>query len=229
MTKVEERQGKKLVSDMIAGFIQRNRKGLVVCITAAFVIVAAVIAGISIRNIVERNAIGRLEALNDRYESLRFNINESAQADDVRVLLEELTVFADKNSAYAGSRACSLIGSIHADQKNWADAEQAWLKAAKKGGKSYLTPAALYNAAVAAEEGGNLEKAIEHLRECISYQNDFPAAVRAQFTIGRLQETLRLNEDAIESYRTLIEKWPSEKVWTNLANSRIIILSGLNS
>jgi len=52
----------------------------------------------------------------------------------------------------------------------------------------------------------------------------FPAAPRAQFSVGRLRESLNEDEKAIEAYRAVISSWPNDQVWTNLARSRIIAL-----
>ena len=229
MAKNNDKQEKKLISDMLADFIQENRKRLIIGIAALIVLLGGGVIGMSVRGALERRAISRVETLNERYEALRFDINESSKAEEVRVLLEELGAFAGGHTGYAGSRASALMGAIHGDQKNWGEAEQAWLAAAKKGAKTYLAPAALYNAAIASEEGGNADAAIGYLRECLAYRDDFPAAARAQFAIGRLLESLQKTDEAIEAYRELIENWPAETVWTNLANSRILTLSGSNS
>jgi tetratricopeptide (TPR) repeat protein len=82
---------------------------------------------------------------------------------------------------------------------------------------------------VAAEESGNIEDAIAHYTETLVYADSFPQAAKAQFAIGRLREEQQNKEAAIEAYREVIAKWPSETIWINLANSRIIALSGLNS
>lgn len=223
---IPEKEG---ISDALADFLQRNRKTLIISAAAALIIVAGLIAALGVRNVLRTEAVKAVEALTERYEALRFNINDSSKAEDVGALLADLGVFAEKNSAYAGFRSYALIGSIHGDQKNWPEAEQAWLNAAKKGAKTYFVPVALYNAAIAAEESGNLEAAIGHLQEALVHKDDFPAAARAQFAIGRLEEARGRKEEAIEAYRQVIENWPNETDWTNLANSKILVLSGLNS
>jgi len=56
----------------------------------------------------------------------------------------------------------------------------------------------------------------------------FSSAPRAQFSVGRLHETLNENEKAVEAYRAVISSWPydqiHDQIWTNLARSRIIAL-----
>jgi hypothetical protein len=54
---------------------------------------------------------------------------------------------------------------------------------------------------------------------------DFPAAAHAQFAIGRLEESRGNTDAALGAYRKLIENWPEESDWVNLAHSRVISLT----
>jgi tetratricopeptide (TPR) repeat protein len=210
--------------EVLAGFIQKNRRRIIAGFIFLAALVGGVIGGYSIRDSMRTRGISRVEVFNERYEALRFDINESAKADEINALLEELEAFAAKQSGYPGTRAYTIIANIRGDQKNWAEAEQAWTRAAQRGAKTYLAPVALFNAAVAAEERGNLENAIELYRQTIDYADIFPAAARALFSVGRLWEAQQKKEAAIEAYQELIDKWPGETAWTSLANSRIIAL-----
>jgi tetratricopeptide (TPR) repeat protein len=220
---VEEKVTGQDAGAVIAGFIQKNRKPLIIGMASILVLAVALAAGIGIRDAASSKAIARVDDLYDRFEALRIDINDSEKAGEVEGLLEELKAFAEKNFGYAGARAHVIIADIYADKKDWAAAEKAWTRAAKTAPKIYLAPVSLYNAAAAAEEQGNVEGAISLYRESISY-GDFPAAPRAQLNIGRLEEERRNKDAALEAYRTVIEKWPYATVWTNLANNRIIAL-----
>ena len=157
---------------------------------------------------------------------------ESAEAvpvtDEVAAFMDELETFAKRHSGlaagYAGGRAWSILASIYGDRKDWEQAEAAWAAAAKTAKKTFLAPLALFNAGVAAEEQGKVAQAIEYYSASLSADADFPAAPRAQFAIGRLQESLGETGAAIEAYRAVISGWSYDKVWTNLAQSRIIAL-----
>jgi tetratricopeptide (TPR) repeat protein len=210
--------------EVLAGFIQKNRRRIIVGFVCLAALVGGIIGGYSIRNSMRTRGISQVEAFNERYEALRFDINESAKAEEINALLEELETFAAKQSGYPGARAYIIIANIRGDQKSWAEAEQAWTRAAQRGGKSYLAPVAWFNAAVAAEEQGNLENAIDLYRRTIDYADMFPAAARALFSVGRLWEARQDKEAAISAYQELIDKWPDETAWTSLANSRIIAL-----
>jgi tetratricopeptide (TPR) repeat protein len=221
-----EKKETVLFTDALVEFIRKNRKALVITVIASAVILAGIAAGFSIReNIVSRN-ISRLEALGERYEELRFNITEEEREEDVKALLDDLDALASKAGGFVGARAHSLIANIHADRKNWVEAEAAWVLSAQKGAKGYLGPVSWFNAAVAAEEAGDVESAIAHYNEALAFADSFPAAAKTQFAIGRLEEGRGNREAAIEAYRTLIERWPSDTIWVNLANSRILVLTG---
>jgi tetratricopeptide (TPR) repeat protein len=221
MTGVNEKVN---VNDRINVFVQKNRKTIFVSLGAVVIVLAGIIAFLSISDALSKRAISAAEELNRRYEALRFNITEEASAIDVEALLNDLNDFARKNSGYAGGRAWSIIAGIHADKKEWAPAEEAWTSAAKAASKTYLGPVSYFNAAVAAEEQGKTPEAIDLYARSVALSIAFTAAPRAQFSIGRLKETQNEREAALEAYRAVISGWPTDTVWTNLAHSRIIAL-----
>ncbi|MDR0597134.1 MAG: tetratricopeptide repeat protein [Treponema sp.] len=225
MAATEEKKENRSFSDMLADFIRNKRRELLVAMLAILAILIGFVAGYAIRSSLREKANSAVEDFARRYEVLVIDINESEKAEDTQALLEELNDFAEKHSGHAGARAYSLAASIYAEQKNWALAESAWRNSAKKAGKSYLAPASLFNAAVAAEEQGNLDQAIELYAESAAHVSGFPAAARAQFEVGRLSESQGDIQAALEAYKLIPEKWADESSWINLAQSRIILLS----
>jgi predicted negative regulator of RcsB-dependent stress response len=225
----EETKEKRSLGDALADFIQHNRKGLLITLITIVIVVIGSIAGFTIRDTLREKAVEAVEDFAQRYDTLVIDINEPAKAEEVQTLLDELNTFAEKHSGYAGTRAYSLAASIYAEKKEWGEAEKAWTKSAKSAGKSYLAPVSLFNAAVAAEEQGNLAQAISLYTESIAHESDFPGAARAQFAVGRLYESQGDNQAALEAYRVIPTKWVSETTWVNLAQSRIIVLSDIGS
>jgi predicted negative regulator of RcsB-dependent stress response len=225
MAATEEKNEKRSFSDILADFIRNNRRQLLISVVVILVTVIGFIAGYAVRSSLREKANSVAEDFAERYEVLVIDINEPGKAEDTRALLEEIEGFAKKTSGHAGARSYSLAASIYAEQKNWALAEGAWRNSAKKAGKSYLAPVSLFNAAVAAEEQGNLDQAIELYAESAAHVSDFPSAARAQFEIGRLREAQGDTQAALEAYKLIPEKWANESSWINLAQSRIIVLS----
>jgi tetratricopeptide (TPR) repeat protein len=229
MAAMEEKREKRSFNDLLADFIRNKRRELLIATVAILTIVIVFIAGYAVRSSLREKANAAVEDLAQRYEVLVIDINNSEKAEDVQTLLEELNGFAKKHSGHAGARAYSLAASVYAEQKNWALAESAWRSSAQKAGNSYLAPASLFNAAVAAEEQENLEGAIELYAASAAHVSGFPAAARAQFSVGRLRESQGDTEAALEAYKLIPEKWANESTWINLAQSRIILLSNTGS
>ena len=227
MAKLNEKHGADRdsnFSERINEFIQKNRMPIFIAAAALFVVLIGVIAALSLMDVFRNRAVAAVEEFNTRYETLRPTINEEYSQDDVASFIDELTAFAKKNSGFPGGRAWMIIGSVYAEKKDWSGAETAYAAAAKSAAKTYLAPLAWFNAGAAAEEQGKTTEAIEYYGNSLAAQVVFPAAPRAQFSVGRLHETLNENDKAIDAYRAVIAGWPYDQVWTNLARSRIITL-----
>ncbi|MDR2143819.1 MAG: tetratricopeptide repeat protein [Treponema sp.] len=221
MSNINEKAG---AGESINNFIQKNRKPVFIGLGVFAAVFAGFVVSLSVADALEKRAINAAEEFGRRFDALRFNINEESSAADVEALLRDLNDFAPKNSGYAGGRAWGLIGAIHADKKEWADAEKAYTSAANTASRTYLGAISWFNAAVAAEEQGKLPEAVEFYQKSLSSSGAFPAAPRAQFSIGRLKEAGNDRDAALEAYRAVISGWPYDTVWTNLAHSKIIAL-----
>ena len=80
-------------------------------------------------------------------------------------------------------------------------------------------------AAVAAENAGDPERALElHRRIVDDHGDENPEVPRALFSIGRILEQQDEVADAAEAYRQLVDDYPASS-WTNLARNRIITLT----
>jgi tetratricopeptide (TPR) repeat protein len=223
---------KTQTQEKINDFVQRNRKGIFVILGIFVFMLVGSVVFFSLKDVLQKKAIADVEKLQERYVELRQDIEASVLMEEllgepsveIHALLEDATAFARRRSGFAGARAWSIVAHIHSSRKEWQQAEEAWRKAAKAGNRTYLGPISLFNAAAAAEEQGKFEEAIELLQKCVSHSFAFPAAPRAQFSIGRLNEQLNNSSAAIAAYRLVIDNWSSITVWANLAQSRIIVL-----
>jgi len=208
--------------DKIVLFLQKYR-------TALFVFMALLAAGVlgsvvffTVRDQMQKKAIAVLEG----YEKRKAELGEIKDAAplEVEALLGELNAFAPSTFGYASAKAYALSADIYAARGEWAQAEEAWLRSAKKGAKTYLAPLSLFNAAAAAEEQNKLEEALDYYSRSLTFPVIFAAAPRAQFNIGRIHEARQDKEAAKEAYRALIEKSSDDSGWAKLAQSRIIAL-----
>ncbi|MDR0706683.1 MAG: tetratricopeptide repeat protein [Treponema sp.] len=206
----------------LSGFIQRNRAAFLIFLILVVAALAVLIAATSVLSSRNAQAIRQVEALSQRYETLRFDIADASKDADVQTLLNDLDAFASAHKGFVSARARSIAASLYSDKKNWVEAEKAWSNAAGAAQGTYLEPVAMYNQAIALEERNDTQTAIDLFIKAAAFTG-FPGASRAQFNIGRLQEGVD-KDAAIEAYRSLLSKWPNDEVWTSLAQSRIIAL-----
>lgn len=207
-------------------FVQKNRKTLFISFIAMIVIIAGLIIFITVRDRMQANALSRVDEFSRRYEEVKDHIigGDLMQQAEIAILLAELQDFQNRTSGFPAARAFSITAEILTEQGNWAGAETAWSNAARTAEGNYLTPIALFNAAVAAEEQGNVQAAIDYYIRAIGFGELFHSAARAQFAIGRLEEGRSSREAALAAYRNLLARWPEDPVWSNLAQNRIIML-----
>ena len=216
------------VGDKINDFVQKNRKGIFVVFGVTVVLFIGAIAFLYFDDYLNKKAVANVEELNTRFVDLSYFIYQGTESDEVDILLSDLEAYAEKTSSFIEGKGFpmgkvwSLIGHIYSGRKEWEKAEEAWLNAAKKGEKTYLGPIALFNAAVASEELGRTQEAIDLLEKCVSHKFDFPSAPRAQFNIGRLNETLGNYDEALAAYRLVLTKWPNLPVFQYLARNQIV-------
>jgi len=218
------------INERIGDLIQKNRTQLLVALAAIVLVIVVFVVVSVVREKTQSNALSKVDELNRRYEAINKSLTGEIDQDipqqlELGILSSELSEFESKNSGFAAARAYSINASISMDQGNWVTAEEKWLKAAEAAPKSYLAPIAVFNAAVAAEEQGKTEQAIAHYSRAAGFGASFPEAARAQFSVGRLEESRGNSNSAIEAYRNLLAKWPEESVWLYLAQNRLLVLS----
>ena len=225
MEKTNENTAPVTFSESLVNFIQRNRKTLVVFTFTVLGLIAIVAVAVSVIDMNRINTIEKVENYVVRYDEARSIEDEAKKTSAMATLTDELAAFASSNNGYASSRAYMTLASIHADMKDWPAAETAWVAAAAKLPKSYLAPVALYNAATAAEERGDTDKALSLYNRCVAeFGKSFPLAPRVYLAIGRIHEEKNDPAAASDAYKKIVELWPFDN-WTKLANSRILSLA----
>ena len=211
-------------NEKINDFFQKRRTPVII----SLVVVAAGFAGFLgfylISNMLQKSASSKIEELNTRYEAIQAGITADSSDDELITLIGDLETFGKKSGSYAGGKAYSLLANIYQKKHQFPEMEAAWINSANKARRTFLAPIAWFNAASAAEEQGDFDRAIEHYTKSLSTPVKFPAGVQSQFSIGRLREELGDTDGAIEAYRALISGWSQDAVWANLARSRIVAL-----
>ncbi|MDR0409204.1 MAG: tetratricopeptide repeat protein [Spirochaetaceae bacterium] len=233
-------------TDVLYSFFEKNRKVFFISGVVIIVLLAGFITALIVRDEAQKSATARLDILVERYKELKDistesgtgeddiagdGIYEEEAAEEVAIadteafdsLLKDLRTLGNEAAGYPAARAWFMAADIYHERGEWQEARDAWLAAADKGGAAHITPVCLFNAAVAGEAAGDLDSALANYKKALSF-SDFPAAAHAQFSVGRIEETRGDAESAIAAYRDLIDKWPAETEWTNLAHSRLIFL-----
>jgi len=211
-------------SDKLVDFIQKRKIVLITLIVSIFVILAGIGLVLTLLDSAQIQAIARVESFSERYDEIRSISEESKKKEAIDILLAELKSELNKKDL-PSARALSITASIHADQKEWNEAERAWVASAEAAPKSYLAPVSLYNAATAAEDRGDAASALALYTRCVEeYNNDYPLTARVYFSIGRINELLNDVQGASAAYKKIVDSWPNEG-WTKLANSRILSIA----
>jgi len=219
----DEKTGADSSGEQITLFIKKHRVTL-------FVLMGLICAGVifsagffTIRDNMQKKAIVVVEGFEKRKTDMG-DIKDAPETPELDTLLEEINAFAPSTFGYAAAKSYSLAADIYAERGKWDMAEEAWALSARKGAKTHLAPVSLFNAAVAAEEQGKPEKALDYYNQSLAFNGVFAGASRARFNIGRIHEERKDKEAAKEAYRTLIEKSSADSSWAKLAQSRIIAL-----
>jgi len=210
-------------SQKVNDFLTKNR---VVLVTGLVVILCGFVIMIAFITITGKNnekAFISVDTVIENWETLKSSkdlSNLSVKEDDMIATLKSVAN-ANKNS-YAGERALNTIAEIYYSRKDWKNAQEQYLAAAKASPKGYTNGLNYFNAAVCADEQGNQEEALSLYTKTLDVEN-FPIKSRSMFNIGRIQEQLARKADAIATYGKMAEQFPDDQ-WTLLAKSRTIAL-----
>lgn len=134
--------------------------------------------------------------------------------------LKQLVSLSSK-SGIVGVRANMLVADIKFSQKNYAEARDAYVKAAS-GKKAYTAALNNFNAAVCSEELGDDDSAVKYYEKAAS-DKDFVLIDHALFSLGRVYEKKSDFGSAKSTYEKLNGLHPSTS-WGQLAKSRLIAL-----
>ncbi len=211
-------------SQKISDFLRKYRTIVLAVLGAAVLAVIVVALWSAIHGAAVRNSTARLEKAQASIAALADEKDEAKKAELEKAAVADLDAIAAKwPRLFAGQRARLLKGRLAADKKDWALAEKEFIAVADAAGSSYLAPAALQEAAVAAEERGAPEKAVEYYKRFV---DKFPKAAgvpHAWFSLGRLAEDSKDYVAAMGHYEKVVAAFPDDD-WTKLAKDRILSL-----
>ncbi len=224
-TKVAKENGAVKVpfSQKFNDFLSKNK---VVFLTVVIVFAFAFIVLVALTVVTEnRNnaAFETVETVLADWDTARSAEDKSGLAVKEDELLSSLEKIASSNkTSYAGARAYMTAAEIYFSRKDWKNAQEQYLAAAKAAPRSYTAGLNWYNAAVCADEQGNSDDAVTWFNKSLAAEN-FNLKSRALFNLGRIEEQRSNKDAAIASYEKMAEQYPNDE-WTLIAKSRIIAL-----
>ena len=212
---------KPTLSQAISNFFMAHRKPLIIAVAAVFAAVIVMVIATVVRQSGMEKAYLRLGELSEEWSALS-SAEESNAAAEEAVIAGLKEVASSNGRNFAGARANLTLAEIYYSKEEWEAAKGFYEAAAAVSPKYYTTGIALYNAAVCAEELGLLEEALSLFERAEACPN-FPQKARCRFNIARIQEKSSGADAAIDSYRAMVDLYPSSQ-WTDLARSRIIAI-----
>ncbi len=216
-----EKTEKQTASAKLNGFLEKNRKPVIITFVVVFVLVIGFIAGSIVVSSSSKKALAAVEGY--YYEMM----DSSTSLDDAEITkrstecIEKLAAYTNKGGI-AGLRANMLSAELSYLLKDYENAVTYYDAAIAKGKKSYTAPVCFYNKAACYEELGKLADAAEAYRAAAEFE-DFGMASHTYFSLGRVLEAQGDYAGAVEAYKALNDK-SSDDDWSHLAKTRIIDL-----
>jgi len=220
------KEEKKSSSERFVDFISKNRRIIIGLGIAIVLIIVAIGIYTAVSGNIASASSRAMELADQKALQWSQETDEEKRAEIESSLIAELDSIAQKwPRTLAAQRALLRKAALLSQKKEYAEAEKTALEAYKRNKKSYVAPIALELAAVAAEEAGNTDAALEHYTLITKdYKKDNPAAAHAFFNLGRIKEAKGDYKGAIEAYNQLIASF-GDSEWAMLAKNRVIYLN----
>ena len=220
------KEEKKSSSERFVDFISKNRRIIIGLGIAIVLIIVAIGIYTAVSGNIASASSRAMELADQKALQWSQETDEEKRAEIESSLIAELDSIAQKwPRTLAAQRALLRKAALLSQKKEYAEAEKSALEAYRRNKKSYVAPIALELAAVAAEEAGNTDAALEHYTLITKdYKKDNPAAAHAFFNLGRIKEAKGDYKGAVEAYNQLIATF-GDSEWAMLAKNRVIYLN----
>ncbi len=211
----------KTIEVSVNSTIERFRKVLVAALILAVLLVIGIVVGIIVSGKIVSSGIEQLDTI--EFVLLKDAASLSGEELSTRLSLAETQLIPlSKKSGVVGSRASLLLADVYFKQEKFEEARSAWIRVAELKKKAYTASLAYFNAGVASEKLGDIEKATIYY-ETATNDDEFVLVDHALFSLGRVQEGRGDFSAAEKAYSRIEDIRPSSK-WADLAKSRIIAL-----
>ncbi|OHD14498.1 MAG: hypothetical protein A2Z96_08175 [Spirochaetes bacterium GWB1_48_6] len=209
--------------ERVNAFMHTNRKVFLFLVIAVLVGVVGlgVYSAIS-SNLVVKSTIA-LDSLETSYKEFSSLEDAEKTTKSVDLITGADVLIAKYGKRYAAVRASMIKAEILFALNDVAAAEKLFAATADLYPKSHLAPVALANAAGIAEDRGDFDLALTYLNKVESAYPVAPGIGHIKLSIGRIYETTKLYDKALETYTKLVATGV-ESDWTKIAHDRIILM-----
>ncbi|HQC26694.1 MAG TPA: tetratricopeptide repeat protein [Treponemataceae bacterium] len=218
-----EKDAEKTISKKVSEFLSKQRI-LLISIPLVLILIAGIYGAVTvINNSVAKKDFENLDTILFSLEKKAMGASEDTLLQSIHETKQELQAFvAKKKKGAASARASMALGGLEFEEENYAEAMDAYLASAEANKKAYTASVAYYNAAICAEELGQLEKALEIFEKAKSSPH-FALVPQTLFNMGRIALELQDKEAAKGYFQALVDKYSNES-WANLAKSQLLLL-----
>jgi len=210
-------------TERLNDFMFANRKiFLIIGVAILILIVGLGIYSVVSTNIVTTSTIA-LEKLESGYEGWNAVAETDKAAKGAELVAEADSLISKYGKRYAAARASVIKAEVLFSLNDITGAEKAYAATAESYPKSTMAPVALANAAAIAEDRGDSDAALIYLNKAVIEYPDAPGSGRILLSLGRIYESTRLYDKAMETYTRLLATG-TESDWTKIAHDRIILM-----
>lgn len=216
-----EKTEKKTKSEKVNGFLDKNRKVLLIIFIILIVGLIGYVVFDSVSTKAASKNIAKIESISYELTSNSSSLSGTelvAKEKETLAALEEFT----KKSGVAGVRANMLCAEINYKNKEYKAAIDYWTAAANKDKSAYTAPICNYQLGVCYEQINDLDNALVSYKKAAETKY-FPLASHALFSYARVLETKGEYAEAVESYEIICTAFDDD-VWASVAKSRILSL-----
>lgn len=218
---MSEKTEKTTASAKLNGFLESNRKPVLITFIVVLVLVIGFIAGAIVVSSASKKDLAAVEAYYYTLIDSSTDLEDSEITKRATECIENLAPYS-KKGGIAGVRANMLSAELAYILADYEGAISYYDAAIAKGKKAYTAPICMYNKASCYEELGKLAEAAESYKAAAEFK-DFGMVTHAYFSLGRVLETQGDYAGAVEAYTSAKEAFADDE-WSNLATTRIIEL-----
>ncbi len=214
--------GTEKISFKVSRFLGQNK---VILSVIVLVLVLALVAMLIFNAVYTSNLSKRLDQIDKATSSYSELLAEDPEGDGYKSGMETLKTTLkglSRGKDYPSLKAQYMLATIAYEEKDFQSALDGFVTIYQAKKDTYLAPLSLFNAAVAAEDMGDDDLALEYYTKVWDeYGTDAPEAPKALFNQARLQGKQNQNELAKATYQQLIDQFPTSE-YSKLAQTAIL-------